>query len=222
MSTDLGKIVMTPKGAYNASTQYEIYDVVTYDGASYCALKSVIGVTPSDDGINYNLLADRGATGPTGPTGSTGATGPTGPTGSAGDAGPTGPTGPVGIAKGATAPTAPAVEIWINDDGEADNYELMRLLIGAAKWVAFPDVSVPASGWSASAPYTQQVSVTGMLSTMEPFYDVVHSETPATADAEDAAYALITDLDSADGSVTFTCRNTKPTTDLTIRLRVVQ
>jgi hypothetical protein len=219
MSTDLGKIVMTPKGAYNASTQYEIYDVVTYDGASYCALKSVIGVTPSDDGINYNLLADRGAIGPTGPIGNIGATGPIGPTGSVG---PTGPTGPIGITKSAIEPTDPAVEIWIDDGGEADNYELMRLLIGAAKWIAFPTIFVPASGWSASAPFTQQISVTGMLSTMEPFYDVVHSETPATADAEDAAYALITDLDSADGSVTLTCRNTKPTTDLTIRLRVVQ
>ena len=50
---DAGKIVITPKGKYNSTTTYEWLDEVTYDGKAYIALKTVTGVTPSDDGVNW-------------------------------------------------------------------------------------------------------------------------------------------------------------------------
>lgn len=53
---DAGKIVITPKGAYSSTATYEWLDEVTYDGKAYIALKTVTGVTPSDDGVNWRLF----------------------------------------------------------------------------------------------------------------------------------------------------------------------
>lgn len=53
----LGKVGLVNKGTYNASTAYTALDFVQYDGSSYVALKSVQGVTPSNDGTNWQYLA---------------------------------------------------------------------------------------------------------------------------------------------------------------------
>ena len=37
-TTVLGKVSMTPKGAWNASTSYEPLDVVSYGGSAFLAL----------------------------------------------------------------------------------------------------------------------------------------------------------------------------------------
>lgn len=55
---DAGKIVITPKGVYSSTSTYEWLDEVTYDGKSYIALKTVTGVTPIDDGVNWRLFLD--------------------------------------------------------------------------------------------------------------------------------------------------------------------
>ena len=81
-------------------------------------------------------------------------------------------------------------------------------------------LSLPASGWSASAPYTQSVAVSGVLSTDMPHWGVAYSDEVATALAQKEAFAVLDDLDTADGSVTFTCFEDKPEIDLTIRLEV--
>lgn len=60
-TTLLGKVVITPRGAYDPSTAYVGLDLVTYNGSSYLAMQPVTGVTPSDDGINYQLSAAGGA-----------------------------------------------------------------------------------------------------------------------------------------------------------------
>ncbi len=46
--TDLGKVMVVPKGAYNANTTYEVLDLVTYNGSSYIALKSTKGNVPTN------------------------------------------------------------------------------------------------------------------------------------------------------------------------------
>lgn len=77
-STVLGKVTCVPRGNYNEATEYTVLDIVTYGGGSYMALKTVTGVTPSNDGTNWMLLAERGedgVDGATGPTGETGAPG---------------------------------------------------------------------------------------------------------------------------------------------------
>ena len=68
-NTVLGKVTCTPRGAYSASTAYEVLDIVSYMGGSYMALKSVQGVTPSNDGTNWMMLAAKGDTGDTGSQG---------------------------------------------------------------------------------------------------------------------------------------------------------
>lgn len=52
---DLGKVMVTPKGTYSASATYEILDLVAHNGSSYIALKAVKGVTPANDGVNWQI-----------------------------------------------------------------------------------------------------------------------------------------------------------------------
>ena len=57
--TDAGRIMVIPKGKYNASITYEKLDAVTYNGKGFIALKTVSGVTPTDDGTNWKLYVDN-------------------------------------------------------------------------------------------------------------------------------------------------------------------
>ena len=43
-----GRILILPKGNYNAETEYEALDLVFHNGASWVAKKSVKGITPSE------------------------------------------------------------------------------------------------------------------------------------------------------------------------------
>lgn len=66
--------------------------------------------------------------------------------------------------------------------------------------------------WSADAPYTQTVNVTGMKSTDTPipvFIDV--SSNINDSKAFKKAYACVTQFDSGNGTVKATCKYTKPT-----------
>ena len=81
-------------------------------------------------------------------------------------------------------------------------------------------VTLTAAGWSEAAPYTQTVSVDGILETDIPHYGVVYSAHTTTALAEKEAFAMVDDLDTAEGSVTFTCFEEKPEVNLTIQLEV--
>lgn len=82
-------------------------------------------------------------------------------------------------------------------------------------------VVLPAAGWTgAAAPYTQALQVAGILETDRPHYGVIYSADPSTAVAEKAAFAMVDDLDTAEGSVTFTCLEEAPAVDLTIQLEV--
>ena len=107
--------------------------------------------------------------------------------------------------------------------GKTSVYEELESVLHDAK--AYADglhftrqVSVPASGWSSSAPYTQTVPVNGMTQNDTPHYSVVYSASNALPEKE--AFAMVDDLDSANGSVTFTCFESKPEIDLTIQLEV--
>ena len=85
----------------------------------------------------------------------------------------------------------------------------------------FPaNVTLLASGWSAEAPYTLTVEVAGILATDQPHYGVVYSEDVETALAQKEAFAMVDDLDTADGSVTFTCFEDRPEVDIPIQMEV--
>jgi hypothetical protein len=81
-------------------------------------------------------------------------------------------------------------------------------------------VTVTASGWSAAAPYTQAVNVNGILATDRVHWGVVYSGDAENMIAQKEAFAMVDDLDSAAGKVTFTCFEEKPDVDLTIQLEV--
>lgn len=79
------------------------------------------------------------------------------------------------------------------------------------------EVVLPASGWSDAAPYTQTIAVEGILAADRPHYGVVYSDNWET---EKEAFSAVDELDTADGSVTFTCFEDKPSVDLTIQMEV--
>ena len=82
-------------------------------------------------------------------------------------------------------------------------------------------VALPAGGWSGdAAPYTQTVSVPGMLETDTPHYGVVYSGTAEEKGLQKECFALVDDLDTAVGSVTVYCFDGKPDVDLNIQLEV--
>ena len=83
-------------------------------------------------------------------------------------------------------------------------------------------VVLEAAEWSGSAPYTQTVSVAGMLDTDVPKMDVVLSSTLATRIAQREAYACISMIESGAGELTVTCDEEKPTVDLTVQLEVIR
>ena len=62
-NTVLGKVSLTPRGVYRSGTRYTALDLVGYEGGGYIALREVQDITPSDDGVNWMLLAARGGEG---------------------------------------------------------------------------------------------------------------------------------------------------------------
>lgn len=51
---DLGKITFVNKGAWNKATNYEIKDIISYNGSSWASLKNGnIGNEPKE-GVNLN------------------------------------------------------------------------------------------------------------------------------------------------------------------------
>jgi hypothetical protein len=79
------------------------------------------------------------------------------------------------------------------------------------------EVLLAATGWQGEGPFTQTVAVGGILATDRPHYGVVYSDNWET---EKEAFAMVDDLDTADGSVTFTCFAEKPAADITIQMEV--
>ena len=82
-------------------------------------------------------------------------------------------------------------------------------------------VSLPASGWSGSAPYTQTVSVSGMTEDWVPGIPtaVLGSSVEVTALlAATEALGCIKMITSAAGTLTFTAPEDKPGVSLTLRV----
>ena len=84
-------------------------------------------------------------------------------------------------------------------------------------------VTLPVSGWSAAAPYTQTVSVEGLIAEDSPILVKVIADgaTPEQVKAYNKAFGMIDDGDTADGQATFKCYNKKPTIDMTVGLKGV-
>lgn len=82
--------------AWNMSTQYSPYDVVTYNSSAYVAIVANQGAQPDNNPADWSVMAAQGAAGPAGLQGPAGAQGAAGPQGPQGPMGPQGPQGPAG------------------------------------------------------------------------------------------------------------------------------
>ena len=80
--------------------------------------------------------------------------------------------------------------------------------------------TIPTNWSGSSAPYTQSISVTGILSTDAPHITPVYSSTLETALMEKDAWAMVSKAETSDGTVTFTCFEDKPTTAISIQIEV--
>lgn len=81
-------------------------------------------------------------------------------------------------------------------------------------------VNLAANGWTGNGPYVQTVAVEGILSTDQPHYSPVYDANQETRLAQKEAFACVDDLDTADGSVTFTCFEDKPEVNIPIQMEV--
>ncbi len=83
--------------AWSAATNYNPYDVVTYNGSAYDATAAIpSGGNPPGSNASWALMAQAGAAGAAGSQGPQGPQGPQGATGPQGPMGLTGATGPAG------------------------------------------------------------------------------------------------------------------------------
>ena len=76
------------------------------------------------------------------------------------------------------------------------------------------------TSWSGSGPYTQAVSVSGILATDMPHITPVYSADNATAIAQKEAWASVSKAETSANNITFTCFEDKPTTAIPIQIEV--
>jgi len=83
------------------------------------------------------------------------------------------------------------------------------------------NVTFAVGRWSSSAPYTQQISVSGMKETDNPVPGLVYPAgiTEAQKENIDKSSDMITDLETFNGYIKATCRFKKPIADVTIGLK---
>jgi hypothetical protein len=127
-----GGVGVAYQGTYAATPNYELNDIVSFQGSSYISLVAGnVGNTPNASPGQWGVLA-LGAVGIQGPQGLVGPAGPpglTGPQGATGAAGPMGATGPAGAQgaqgpAGAQGPQGPAVANFRGNYSATTNYAL--------------------------------------------------------------------------------------------------
>lgn len=82
------------------------------------------------------------------------------------------------------------------------------------------DITVPASGWSSAAPYTQVITVAGMKASDTPLIGPAIDKATSAADVK--AYKKVAGLidggDTSDGAIEIYCNTARPSVDAKIRL----
>lgn len=107
----------------------------------------------------------------------------------------------------------------------------MELIDGALKGNAdgiiraagIRQVSLPASGWSATAPYTQVVSVPGVTAADAPIVglSIAEGTTAANVKLQNKAWACVDRAVTGAGTITFYCYNKKPANDFAANVKGV-
>ena len=76
--------------------------------------------------------------------------------------------------------------------------------------------------WSGSGPYTQSVTVSGILASDMPHIMPVYSSDNATALAQKESWACVSKAVTAENSIKFTCFEDKPATAIPIQIEVIR
>lgn len=99
--------------------------------------------------------------------------------------------------------------------GNVDNLSVSTYLTNLDKKEILNTVTLTAAGWSGTAPYTQTATVAGITAGRLPDKIIPqYSATPATAVTQKEAYGMISYYDTGAGTITFTCLEDKPVTDI--------
>lgn len=83
------------------------------------------------------------------------------------------------------------------------------------------NVTIGAS-WTGSGPYTQTITVDGILSTDNPIVDVVLSDDTESSKSIIEAWSNVSRIVTNNGSITVYCYDSAPTVNIPIQLKVVR
>lgn len=81
-------------------------------------------------------------------------------------------------------------------------------------------VSIPASGWTGDGPYSQTISVPGVMASDRPHICLVPADDVIIAETQEAAWSCVSRAVSGDGFITFTCYEDWPEVSLTVQIEV--
>ena len=97
-------------------------------------------------------------------------------------------------------------------------YDLANAKAARASYTA----TLSASWSGTSAPYTQEISVSGILATDEPHITPIYSSTNATAILEKKAWNMVGKAVTSAGKITFTCFEEKPEQAVSLKIEVIR
>jgi hypothetical protein len=111
----------------------------------------------------------------------------------------------------------------INETNAAVNELYEEYAEGISRANRYVEINLPVSGWSATAPYIQTVSVPGMLASDRPVPGLVYPDnlTEALQAQIDKSANMITTIETLDSKVKVTCRFKKPVIALRLGLKGV-
>jgi len=82
--------------------------------------------------------------------------------------------------------------------------------------------TLSASSWGTTKPFRQSVTVSGILSTDEPFTDIKLTDNATTATQELQSWGCVSDIKTSNNLISVVCLDNKPTVNMTIRMQVIR
>ncbi|MBQ8507234.1 MAG: hypothetical protein IJ466_07395 [Clostridia bacterium] len=110
----------------------------------------------------------------------------------------------------------------IKFSGEGTLAALIEKIKSIFATTALYTATIPASGWSGTAPYSVSISVPGMLESDIPLVDIVQTGSESTDAPVREAWALVTRIVAGNGSITAYAAEEIPAAAIPIQMKVVR